>query len=60
MELESELDLHMRKPTTIEEAEAMLWDLEKQNDTPDVAQEQLDENEAEMEKIREWLLQQSA
>lgn len=50
----------MRKPTTIEEAEAMLWDLEKQNDTPDVAQEQLDENEAEMEKIREWLLQQSA
>lgn len=56
----------MRSPETIEQAEEMIEDLELKLHGPpgdrgyELAKEQADGIQAEIEEIREWLSQQSA
>lgn len=50
----------MRNPTNEKEAFEMIEELETKNSAPDLAQEQIDEINADIERIKQWLLQQSA
>lgn len=45
----------MRNPETKEQAEEMVLELEEKVSVPDLAQEQIDEISADIERIREWI-----
>ena len=45
----------MRIATSREEAELMIDELERQNNSPDLSQEQIDENNQEIEELKKWL-----
>jgi len=45
----------VRIATSREEAELMIDELERQNNSPDLSQEQIDENNQEIEELKKWL-----
>lgn len=45
----------MRYTEDREEAEEMIMELEMQNSMPDLAEEQIEENNLEINKLQEWL-----